>query len=607
MLSEANALLTTPNQAAVVANAFWSLLAMDCQAALYAEAGVRSARGFALELIERASSHLLPQAPDPSQLRDSIDQIFHQAGDEQWVAAISDESWLQLARALELDRESAASNRQLALRTLLEAVRVLSYRIAGVALDRELLRAEPALERFESPFLAQNAELLPLLTAIEADNLPDPNDLKHLLVLLDQCAEVLQRVRRKAKEAGISLRLTYLLARLDQLVARMGQLLDFIAAEDRARAAVGLLKTLVTGEKTRNRLRRFISENLGLLARNITDHASRQGEHYIAEDRAAWRAMLRGAAGGGAIIAIMAALKVQLSLLHMPPLTEGLAYGLNYALGFVLIHLLGFSVATKQPAMTAAAIAATLEEARPRDLDRLAELVRNVTSTQTIAILGNVLLALPLAAAITFAWPYLIGASFVPEAKALAMLADVHPIESGALIFAAVAGVGLFLSGIVSGFFDNRARYHGLAARISAHPGLIRLVGADDTARLGAYLDTHHGAILGNLFFGFYLGLAGSVSHLTGLPIDIRHVAFSSANLGSALVLLDAQAFRSTFVWAAVGVAGIAAVNLLVSFSLALYVAMRSRQLGFRQFARLGALLLNRLVRRPWEFLLPPK
>ena len=61
----------------------------------------------------------------------------------------------------------------------------------------------------------------------------------------------------------------------------------------------------------------------------------------------------------------MALFKIKLGLLHLPPLTEGIAFGLNYGIGFVLIHLLGFTVATKQPAMTAASIAATIEEARP--------------------------------------------------------------------------------------------------------------------------------------------------------------------------------------------------------------------------------------------------
>ena len=123
---------------------------------------------------------------------------------------------------------------------------------------------------------------------------------------------------------------------------------------------------------------------------------------------------------------------------------------------------------------------------------------------------------------------------------------------------------------------------------------------------LGGYVDGHYGAILGNLFFGMYLGLMGTVGALTGLPIDIRHVAFSSANVGTALVGLGWQEVRAMLPWAVAGVAGIALVNLLVSFALALYVAVKSRQLGFAQLWQLGGVLLVRLRRSPMSFFRAP-
>jgi site-specific recombinase len=367
-----------------------------------------------------------------------------------------------------------------------------------------------------------------------------------------------------------------------------------------------VLKTLLASEQTSDELGEFIGQNISLLARNVTDHASRHGEHYVAEDRAEWRAMAKSAAGGGIVIALMALFKIKLALLHLPPLTEGIAFGLNYGLGFVLIHLLGFTVATKQPAMTAASIAATLEEARPKELERLADFAQNVVRTQCVAVLGNVGLALPVAALIAALWLPLLGEIPAPEEKLQKMLHEVHPLASGALFFAAVAGVGLFLSGLVSGYFDNKARYHRLGPRIAAAPRLAWL-GAERATRLGNYLDAHYGAILGNLFFGMYLGLVGAVGGLTGLPIDIRHVAFSSANLGTALAALGPRAVAEILPWAIVGILGIALVNLVVSFSLALYVALQSRRVGSAQILRLGMVLLKRLAKNPLGFVSPPR
>lgn len=582
-----------PELAAQLSEDLLALLSLPYQTPFYAEIGVRSGLGFWLELAQRLSQRLLPPAPDREQLRDVIGLVFRKH-DHAWVSQVGDETWVQLSAALNL---SAAGEAVMA--NVLEALRVLSYRLGGSAVDRELLRADDALERYESPFLAQNAALVPVLERARSGGAgPTPEEVRDIDVLLDQCSEVLERVRRRAGENGVSVRLTYLLARMQQLIARMRTLLDLSVARDRTLHAVQLMKTLLSAQQSQHRVAGFIGENVSLIARNITDHASRHGEHYIARDRSGWWAMARSAAGGGVIIGMMAMMKLQLAQLHLPQLTEGIAYGLNYGLGFVLIHLLGFTVATKQPAMTAAAIAATLQESRPRDLDRLGDLVQDVLRTQFVAVLGNIGLALPVAFLLAFAWPLVFGTAAAPVDKAHHLLHDLDPVHSGALFFAAVAGVGLFLSGLVSGYFDNQARYHQLAARIAAAPMLAKW-SKKRARQFGDYIDTHYGAILGNLFFGMYLGLMGAFGTLTGLPVDIRHVAFGSANLGIALNLLDVREVLVPFVWAAFGVLLVALVNLAVSFSLALYVAMKSRQLGAEQIIRLGALLLVRWIRSP--------
>ncbi|WP_018608601.1 site-specific recombinase [Uliginosibacterium gangwonense] len=603
--AEAARLRANRAEAARLAHALDSSLALPRQTAFYAETGVRSALGFWLELNQRLSHRILPPADTNEELGQLLETIFHDPDDHLWVNAVDDEVWAELFLAIGLGQRGPGGNAN-TLGNLLDAARVVSYRLAGAALDQELLHADPALEEHESPFLAQNAQAIPMLDrAREGGAYPSLDEIRDVEVLLDQCAKAVDRVRRRARENGISIRLTYQLARMRQLIGRLRELLDLLAPDDRLLRAIRLMKTLLTAVQTRHRVLPFIGENIALLARNVTDCASRHGEHYIAADRQAWWGMLRSAAGGGVIIAIMALLKIRISLLHLPPLTEAIAFSLNYGLGFVLIHMLGLTVATKQPAMTAASIAATVEEAHPRELDRLCALVQSVTRTQFIAVIGNVLLAVPIACLLAFLWYYLTGVPLAPSEKAMHLLADVHPWQSGALLYAAVAGLGLFLSGLVSGFFDNKARYHSLALRIR-HAPLLRRLSATRATRIGHYVDEHLGAILGNLFFGFYLGMTGALSVLTGLPVDIRHVAFSSANLGTALTTQGWAATHTLLPWAIAGVIGVALVNLLVSFSLALYVAMKSRQLGAEHMLSLGQIVLRRFLRHPLSFVLPP-
>jgi site-specific recombinase len=163
----------------------------------------------------------------------------------------------------------------------------------------------------------------------------------------------------------------------------------------------------------------------------------------------------------------------------------------------------------------------------------------------------------------------------------------------------------LFLSGLVSGYFDNQARYRQLAERVTAAPGLAWL-GKSGTARAGRLVDEHYGAVLGNVFFAAYLGAFGVAGALTGLPLDIRHVAFSSAAIGIALPSVGIENAGAALGWSLAGVVMIGIVNLFVSFGLALYVAMRSRSLGSAQVLRLGALLARRFARQPLAFLTPP-
>jgi site-specific recombinase len=49
------------------------------------------------------------------------------------------------------------------------------------------------------------------------------------------------------------------------------------------------------------------------------------------------------------------------------------------------------------------------------------------------------------------------------------------------------------------------------------------------------------GALAGNFYFGLFLGLTGTIGIMLGLPLDIRHITFSAANLAFGLVTLDFQ------------------------------------------------------------------
>src|SRR5690606_7117443 len=120
------------------------------------------------------------------------------------------------------------------------------------------------------------------------------------------------------------------------------------------------------------------------LSRSITHHASDTGEHYITSNRQEYLQMFRSGAGAGLVIAWLALIKIRLTGLGLSPGLETALVSLNYGLGFVLIHLLHFTIATKQPAMTAARLAQQVEQGSTgtADLKKLAQLMIEVGRSQ---------------------------------------------------------------------------------------------------------------------------------------------------------------------------------------------------------------------------------
>lgn len=586
---------------------------------LYTATGILPNSGFIAEGLHRIGHKLLPAVLDPGLLRTVLRTLFDRSSDRFWVIGVGEDAWLHLIEALRFDEVPASDSLPPSLAEVLGSLRVLSYWIAACGMEPELLRLHPSLENYESPFVAQNRETTAYIE-VYPDNWNKPvtegADDRHLRVLFSQCQDVIQRVRKNVARSGTSIRLTYHLQRLRQLLRRSEQLLDILAglqADPGGASAyppmVALFTHLVREECLRNNLLRHWRQNTELIALRVTDNAGQHGEHYITETREEYWSMARSAMIGGFVIAFMACLKIVLAKAEMPPLTGAIAFCLNYGLGFCLIHILHGTVATKQPAMTANAIAASISEAggKLRDIEALTTLIARTCRSQIIAILGNVGIAIPLSALIAFSILAVSGNHFTSPEKSRHLLEDQSLVHSGALFYAAIAGACLFVSGLISGYYDNYAAYNRIPERVLQLAWPKRVLGEARMRRVAAYIGDNLGALAGNFLFGFLLGGTTLFGLLVGLPIDIRHVAFSSAFIGIAVVGLDLAPDLWLFVWAALGVAAIGFMNLTVSFALALNVALRSREVSDAQWKTLARSVVAHLFRQPRDFFLPPK
>ena len=568
--------------------------------------------GFFTEMHRRVSHKFLPEAIDPAYLMDLFAQFFTKTSDEVWVSAVPDAVWIELIVAIRFE-QAPIEIVNICRQHLLDATQVLSYRVAALGLEPELLRNHPELEKHTSPFITQNEEFAAFFIALNAaDNTIDTS---HILVMLDQCKAIVGKIRRNSAQTGTSIRLTYLLQRMTQQIERLEILLHILTKHADSKfetnahlEMVHLFKELVYSECHKNDVGEHWQENLEVMALRVTENASRTGEHYITNNRREYFALMRSAMGAGIIIATMSMIKIMVAGLHLAPLTEAILFSLNYGLGFVLIHILHFTVATKQPAMTAAAIASSIDatDSKSKEMNHLIAMISNTVRSQIIAIFGNVSIAIPMAMLIGWIFLTVSGHQFITPQKAQLMLADIDPIHSGAIFYAAIAGVCLFLSGLIAGYHDNLAIYNKIPQRLLALTWLQKLLGVSRLARVANYIENNLGALAGNFYFGCLLGGMSAIGVLFGLSFDIRHISFSSAFVGYAVFGLDFMLTWQAAAYAALGLALIAMTNLMVSFGLALYVAMKSRKIRFKQWRTLLHQLASRLNQHPGEFIMPP-
>ena len=578
----------------------------------FTDSGMLPGTGFFSEGWRILGERLLPAEPDLRKLRDCLHLIFDQHDDWRWLEAVPDTLRTRFWQLLTADSGINPAVKNVIESQMIDAVVLLAHRISGLGVDAEIMRADPDFDAHTPRFIALSAEAVKL-----AECLRQPActaDGAQLLVIADQCRDTLARIRKRARQSGTSLHLSYLLAQGDQALQRLEALLaillpapsEDLAPRHRAHCA-DFVHNAVLAENRRNSLGPYLTELSQMLAVRVTENAARSGEHYICSTQEEYEGMWRSAAGAGLLIGAMALLKIFAGGLHAPLAVEAIMYSLIYGLGFVAIYLLGLTVATKQPAMTAQTLAGMLDELRPTrqaDVEKVVDVVAAVSRSQLAAIAGNVLLALPTAIVIGWAWGYFSGQIVLGEAKAAKLLADLDPL-SWALPHAALAGFYLYLSGLLTGYFENHAAYAAIGPRLARLPWLNRLIGPARARRLGLYIEAHLGGIMGNFLFGCMLGSTGVIGTILGLPVDIRHIAFSAANLGYALIGSHFALAWPTLAWAVLGVILIGATNLLVSFTLALRTALSARRVKSGDWGTVFGALGRRIRSQPRSFILP--
>ena len=577
------------------------------------EANILSENAFFPELKKRISYKFLPPVEDENTVSYIISKVlFNPKSDSNYIKNIKPEDGSEFFKLMEIEKISTLPKVK---KELLISSNILALRSVGNALEAGIAKMVPEYKNFDNPFIALQSELDSLIGRFKEDENLQINskdvDYKQIKIYLQQCLDFVDKAFKNASKFGISSKINQSLLKIRQQLRRIQDIIPILVVDNEEDVLINsknLVSNTLKYNSHRNNVRELIDDSTRLISHLITSHTAETGTHYIATSPKEYLKMFWKASGGGIIVGFLCIFKMMMSYSHGSEFSHAVLYSLNYAFGFIIIYLLGFTLATKQPAMTAATMAKVLsdESSSEKNYKEFANLVAKLSRTQFIAFVGNVLWSFPVALAIIYGMDWFRDENFA-AAKADKLLKDLNPIESKAILHACIAGFFLFISGIISGNISNSSIFNQVPERISQSPFLNQVIGAKNSKKLSDFYTKHWAGIISNFWFGIFLGVIAPLGVFLGLDLDIRHITFSAGNFALALYGKGFDIDTYTFMISLVTIFLIGAFNFIVSFGLSMLLAFRSRKVNFGELTIIYKTILKYFIKNPLRFFIPLK
>lgn len=584
-----------------------NLLRLDGLAQLLAESGISEKSSFWQELFSRVRHKILPRLKTENNFRFRLHRVFSFEQDYLWLKDISSEQLLRLYNIIVLSGEK---DKEKITGAVHHAMLLVSHRIVTIGSDPAMGLRFHDLSEHQTLFMSMHNELITLVNELTSSGKISESRKNTTIAHIQSCRIHLLRVIEAADIEGADINKTFQIKKCQLLLDRLQIFISVFDSSGKVRIdSIRELASAVAEEEfTRSSLSRFMKENMRVISLRISDHKSKTGEHYIARDLRDYNRFLFAAIGAGFIVSVLVFVKAWMHQAHLPLFWEAMAYSFNYALGFVMIQLFRFTLATKQPAMTAASLAKSLDNKDGRiNVREFVLTMARVSHTQAVSFIGNLLIVFPLPFFISWLLDVLMGYRLYDIGEAINVVEAQHPWKSGALWFAAITGIYLFISGIIAGYVDNRVIFSRIPERMRQHPGLRRLLGLKPLVNLSVFVEHEAGSLAGNITLGLFLGTATFIGSIIGLPFDIRHITFAAGSFTSALYCTDYVLPLSELIIVFIGILFIGLVNFSVSFGLAFLVACKSREISIRKNPELLSHLSTYFKRKPQDFLMAPR
>jgi site-specific recombinase len=363
--------------------AFAALVAETDATNLVSNAGIPGHRGFLSEFGDRLSARLVPVPHDERDLEELLRHLFRSEADVVRFGEAPLDAFHRLVLLLQTAPPEGSWGGFKA--TFADGFRLLLSRVESEGLSPKLRARSSAGPVSASPFFRVQAAGDTLLARWLAGEDVAAAAAQFRRVS-GECRKETRAVQQRLEEAGVSVDIVFSLEVVERCLTRtalMAEIIETPPGPRRSRAIHRLLHRLFVSAHEDRSLWHLVSWNLQLLGRKIVDRAGETGEHYIARSLKEYRHIWLAAGGGGLLTVGTAVVKSIVHGWHLPAMPEGLLYGLNYAVSFVVLQHLGLILATKQPAMTAARLAGIISETEGGDREeRIADTAAQLTSSQ---------------------------------------------------------------------------------------------------------------------------------------------------------------------------------------------------------------------------------
>jgi site-specific recombinase len=585
-----NLLSRNPNWKSNFISNFSSLLIKISSLHFFTQVGLNSRSGFLQDFIGRLEEKILPQSPLTDVLSTFLFVLFSEE-DCVSIDHIEDEVMSDFLSLFESESNLVDKIKD----DLVSSFYVLSsYLLANnFYIDREVSKK---IERPENKL-----ESLVLFKAYRMQKDHDFSDAQELQELLDLCETSRKEIYRYLQSSGIKIEVVYLLESQRRRIERLKQIAGLILTNQKRTAIVrNFISQLIIDIHHQRSLRSFISENLNLLTQRIVRRNSDVGEHYVTFNKTEFKEMFRSALGGGGLTSFTVFLKMFISGLPLTGFIKGLLEGLNYSGSFLLIQIMGWTLATKQPSTTAPYLAESLKKSISESQRAVIALLR----TQFIAVVGNLTLVFPICFLISYLFFYF-QLPLMNEAMAMKNFTSPQ-VSSFSPLFAIFTGLLLFFSSLIAGWAENWVLLNKLPKRILHNQTLHKYIGGNATAAFSSFVAKNANALAANISLGFLLGLAPQYLKFMGIPLEVRHVTLATGSFATSLpLLLNSDLIWADYINSIFGLLLIGFLNISVSFGLALILASFSSQI---RLSVLWALLkwgIVLVLTKPWLLFIP--